>query len=280
MGRRTRSSAHNRIVGLQDVPDDRARQRRHDLERAGRQVVEATTSAIGRDGIFVITSRRNRVPAATASATCASPSITCTPTTARSAGNVSVGNHVGYAIMYSERLKFAATCPTATATMACCSTTPTARGSSGNVVAGPTAARGRGPPACATTEPTRTAAVPRRSAAARRRRAPGTEKCVFIYNANKNRFRGNWFEGCEIGIHFTAGSERNQITGNAFVSNRTQVKYVGTRYLDWSNDGRGNYWSDNPAFDLNGDGIADEAYRPERPDRPGALDLLRRPSCC
>jgi nitrous oxidase accessory protein len=40
------------------------------------------------------------------------------------------------------------------------------------------------------------------------------------------------------------------------------VKYVGTRHLDWSKNGRGNYWSDNPAFDLNGDGIADTAYRP------------------
>ncbi|HYH17438.1 MAG TPA: nitrous oxide reductase family maturation protein NosD, partial [Azospirillum sp.] len=35
-----------------------------------------------------------------------------------------------------------------------------------------------------------------------------------------------------------------------------------TRFLDWSEKGRGNYWSDNAAFDLNGDGIADEAYRP------------------
>ena len=26
--------------------------------------------------------------------------------------------------------------------------------------------------------------------------------------------------------------------------------------------GRGNFYSDNPAFDLNGDGIADQAYRP------------------
>jgi nitrous oxidase accessory protein len=90
----------------------------------------------------------------------------------------------------------------------------------------------------------------------------GSDKCVFIYNANKNRFAGNWFEGCQIGIHFTAGSERNEITGNAFVNNRTQVMYVGTRLLDWSVRGRGNYYSDNPAFDLKGNGIADTAYRP------------------
>lgn len=90
----------------------------------------------------------------------------------------------------------------------------------------------------------------------------GPEKCVFIYNANKNRFADNRFEGCEIGIHFTAGSEGNEIVGNAFIGNRNQVKYVGSRYLDWSKNGRGNFWSDNPAFDLDGDGIADSAYRP------------------
>jgi nitrous oxidase accessory protein len=88
------------------------------------------------------------------------------------------------------------------------------------------------------------------------------EKCTFIYNAHKNRIAGNRFEGCEIGIHFTAGSERNQITGNAFVGNRHQVKYVGTRHMEWSAEGRGNFWSDHPAFDLDGDGIADGAFRP------------------
>lgn len=91
---------------------------------------------------------------------------------------------------------------------------------------------------------------------------PGPTKCVFIYNANQNRFRDNRFEGCEIGIHFTAGSERNEMVGNAFIGNRNQVKYVSTRHIDWSKDGRGNFWSDNPAFDLNGDGIADSPYRP------------------
>ena len=90
----------------------------------------------------------------------------------------------------------------------------------------------------------------------------GPEKCVFVYNANKNTITGNRFEGCAIGIHFTAGAEGNAVSGNAFIGNETQVKYVGTRTLDWSADGRGNYWSDNAAFDLDGDGIADGAYRP------------------
>lgn len=90
----------------------------------------------------------------------------------------------------------------------------------------------------------------------------GAEKCTFIYNAHRNLIYDNRFEGCEIGIHFTAGSERNAITGNAFVGNRTQVKYVGTKHVEWSLDGRGNYWSDHPAFDLDGDGIADAAFRP------------------
>ena len=97
----------------------------------------------------------------------------------------------------------------------------------------------------------------------------GGEKCLFLYNANKNEIRGNRFENCPIGIHFTAGSERNVISGNAFIGNRNQVKYVGTRYLDWAERGRGNYWSDNPAFDLDGDGIADRPYRPN-----GIMDQL------
>jgi len=90
----------------------------------------------------------------------------------------------------------------------------------------------------------------------------GAEKCVFIYNANFNQITNNSFEECKIGIHFTAGSEKNEIYSNAFINNRTQVKYVGTRYIEWSKNGRGNYWSDNSAFDIDGNGIADQIYRP------------------
>lgn len=90
----------------------------------------------------------------------------------------------------------------------------------------------------------------------------GAEKCTFIYNAHKNLIANNRFEGCDIGVHFTAGSERNAITGNAFIGNRTQVKYVGTRHVEWSLEGRGNFWSDHPSFDLDGNGIADSPFRP------------------
>lgn len=86
----------------------------------------------------------------------------------------------------------------------------------------------------------------------------GGHKCLFMYNANKNIMRDNHFEGCGIGIHFTAGSERNEITGNSFIGNRTQVKFVGSKDHTWS----GNYWSDHSAYDVNGDGIADRAFHP------------------
>ena len=88
------------------------------------------------------------------------------------------------------------------------------------------------------------------------------EKCVFVYNANYNQINGNHFENCKMGIHFTAAIEGTELSKNAFVNNENQVKYVSTRFLDWGEDGEGNYWSDNSAFDLDGDGVADHAYRP------------------
>lgn len=97
----------------------------------------------------------------------------------------------------------------------------------------------------------------------------GGNKCLFMYNANKNVLFKNQFEACRIGIHFTAGSERNQVSGNAFLGNRTQVKYVGTLDHIWSVDGVGNFWSDHAAFDINGDGVADQPFRPN-----GVIDHL------
>lgn len=99
----------------------------------------------------------------------------------------------------------------------------------------------------------------------------GGEKCLFVYSATRNRIEGNRLEGCGIGIHLTGGSAENVLTDNAVIGNRTQVKYVGTRWLEWSGvpqeddqakTPRGNFWSDHVAFDIDGDGIADSPYRP------------------
>ena len=179
----------------------------------------------GRDGIYVISSRKNIFRGNRMRDLRYAVHYMYTNDSEVS-GNISIGNHAGFAIMYSDRLKVIGNLSTGDRDKGLFFNTANSSDIGNNVV----------------------------------KAAP--EKCVFLYAANKNWFHDNWFEACDIGIHFTAGSERNRIAGNAFVANKTQVKYVGTRFLDWSDKGRGNYWSDNPAFDLNGDGVADTAYRP------------------
>jgi nitrous oxidase accessory protein len=87
-------------------------------------------------------------------------------------------------------------------------------------------------------------------------------KAVFIYNSLYNTFEGNLFADSNIGIHLTAGSEDNRLSGNAFVNNQRQVKYVATRTQEWSEQGRGNYWSDYLGWDRDQDGIGDVSYEP------------------
>jgi len=189
----------------------------------GTQVLDNDISG-GRDGIFTNTSRdnafsRNRIHGVRFAVHYMYTNHS------EVSDNVSVGNHAGYVIMYSDHLIIHNNLSRGDRDHGLLFNYANDADISGNAV-------------------------------------QGGDKCVFIYNANKNRFHDNWFEGCRIGIHFTAGSERNAVSGNAFIGNQSQVIYVGTRFLNWSENGRGNYWSDNPAFDLNGDGIADEPYRP------------------
>lgn len=141
-------------------------------------------------------------------------------------GNISIGNHLGFAIMFSNQAKILNNLSLGDRDHGLMLNYANNADVTGNLVRG------------------------------------GTKKCLFIYNAHKNLVWNNRFEGCGIGIHFTAGSEKNALTGNAFIANREQVKYVGTRNMEWSHGRRGNFWSDHPAFDLNGDGIADSFYRP------------------
>lgn len=188
-------------------------------------VVEGNRLKYGRDGIFVTTSNNNTFRNNHFEEMRFAIHYMYTNHSEIS-GNVSIGNHSAYALMYSNHLKVFNNLADSARDRGLFLNFVNNSDLRQNIVRG------------------------------------GTEKCVFIYNANSNRFDSNQFKGCDIGIHFTAGSEKNIITRNTFIGNRTQVKYVGTRHIEWSLDGQGNYWSDNPAFDLNHDGISDRAYHP------------------
>ena len=47
-------------------------------------------------------------------------------------------------------------------------------------------------------------------------------KCVFAYNANYDKIFANHFENCQIGIHFTAAIEGTTLYENSFINNESQ----------------------------------------------------------
>ncbi|NEN76237.1 nitrous oxide reductase family maturation protein NosD [Pelistega sp. NLN82] len=214
---------HNRIVGNNEF---RVNERGNGVSvwnAPGSKVLENDIS-LGRDGIFSNNSSHNVFKGNTFTNLRYGVHYMYTNDSEVSE-NISVDNEIGYALMFSDRLKV-------TNNIAVRSK---AQGimvnyTNHSIIVGNQVAR--------------------------------AEKCLFAYNANMNTIRNNYFRQCDMGIHYTAAGQGNHISGNAFVDNQNQVKYVGTRYMEWSHEQKGNYWSDNSAFDLNADGIADTAYRP------------------
>jgi len=210
----------NTIIGRQD----RLMNRRGNgvyVWNAPRAQVLGNNVRFGRDGIFVNSSRENRFSNNRFEDLRFAVHYMYADDSEVS-NNISVGNHLGYAIMFTSRVKITGNTSIGDRDHGIMLNYANDAILEGNIVKG------------------------------------GGKKCLFMYNANKNVMRNNHFERCPIGIHFTAGSERNKIVGNSFIGNRTQVKFVGTKNHIWS----GNFWSDHSAYDVNGDGIADQAFRP------------------
>ncbi len=87
-------------------------------------------------------------------------------------------------------------------------------------------------------------------------------KALFVYNSFNNKIQNNHFSESDIGIHLTAGSEDNTISGNSFINNTTQVKYVANRKQEWSQNSQGNYWSNYLGWDMDNNDIGDTAFEP------------------
>ena len=75
----------------------------------------------------------------------------------------------------------------------------------------------------------------------------------------------NNFSFNEIGLLATPITHGNVIVENVFIENEEQVAVHGGGQLklnSFSNDGRGNFWSDYAGFDLQSDGVGDSPHAP------------------
>ena len=81
---------------------------------------------------------------------------------------------------------------------------------------------------------------------------------VFMEGTSRTTVRENVIAESDVALVVFASASTTSITGNSFVANLAPLAFVGRR-TDTSVSG--NYWSDNDALDLDGDGRTDQPYR-------------------
>lgn len=87
---------------------------------------------------------------------------------------------------------------------------------------------------------------------------------LFLDGAVDGIIRDNLIAGNFVGLQLFGSSERNQVTGNAIVAN-TYAATGGAADSRFCVDGRGNAWSGDDGYDLDGDGVHDAPYSPVSP---------------
>lgn len=86
---------------------------------------------------------------------------------------------------------------------------------------------------------------------------------IFMDGSNRNRIHGNLIENNGWGVLMFSSCAGNEIAGNSFVNDDYPVSLDMRRTNNRFDDGRrGNYWSENAPYDLNGDGVSDVPYSP------------------
>jgi nitrous oxidase accessory protein len=83
------------------------------------------------------------------------------------------------------------------------------------------------------------------------------QRGFFIYDAEYNTVHGNLVVDNKVGVHLWGGSINNDVTGNDFIRNHQQIRYVAANDVAW----RGNYWSNYYGWDKRGRGIGDIPYK-------------------
>ncbi|HEU4941011.1 MAG TPA: nitrous oxide reductase family maturation protein NosD, partial [Candidatus Eisenbacteria bacterium] len=86
---------------------------------------------------------------------------------------------------------------------------------------------------------------------------------MFLDNSNRNRLIGNLFQDNGWGILLYSSCAGNVTAGNTFRNNDYPVALDMRHSDNRFDDGRsGNYWDENEAYDLDGDGLSDVPYSP------------------
>jgi nitrous oxidase accessory protein len=86
---------------------------------------------------------------------------------------------------------------------------------------------------------------------------------IFMDNSNRNRLSGNLVQDNGWGLLMFSSCAGNEVAGNSFVHNDYPVSLDMRRTSNRFDDGaRGNFWSENAPYDLDGDGRSDVPYSP------------------
>ncbi|MGZ5435940.1 MAG: nitrous oxide reductase family maturation protein NosD [Pyrinomonadaceae bacterium] len=81
---------------------------------------------------------------------------------------------------------------------------------------------------------------------------------IFMEALRKTTFRRNVIANNDVALQMFSNSEANVFTENNFVDNLSPLQLVGkSTTTKWSENGRGNFWSDYDGYDLNEDGRGD-----------------------
>lgn len=81
---------------------------------------------------------------------------------------------------------------------------------------------------------------------------------IFMEALRHTTFRHNTIANNDVALQMFSSSDANAFTENNFIGNLSPVQLIGrSTTTKWSQNGRGNFWSDYDGYDLNEDGRGD-----------------------
>lgn len=88
------------------------------------------------------------------------------------------------------------------------------------------------------------------------------ETGIFMEALRKTTFRRNVIAENDVALQIFSSSDKNLFTENNFVANLTPLRLIGKSSTDmWTENGRGNFWSNYDGYDLDGNGIGDIRHK-------------------